>query len=83
MKKIVVLISGSGSNLQAIIDKCNSKYIQAEDGIRDVERSRGLGDVYKRQTSFTREVYRWVGFNNVFNTDDGGLCRESIFLIKE
>ena len=30
MKKIVVLISGSGSNLQAIIDKCNSKYIQAE-----------------------------------------------------
>jgi len=30
MKKIVVLISGSGSNLQAIIDKCKSKYIQAE-----------------------------------------------------
>ncbi len=28
-----------------------SKYFffQAEDGIRDVERSRGLGDVYKRQ----------------------------------
>ena len=24
---------------------------QAEDGIRDVERSRGLGDVYKRQIS--------------------------------
>ena len=23
--------------------------VQAEDGIRDVERSRGLGDVYKRQ----------------------------------
>ena len=23
---------------------------QAEDGIRDVERSRGLGDVYKRQS---------------------------------
>ena len=30
MKKIVVLVSGSGSNLQAIIDKCKSKYIQAE-----------------------------------------------------
>ena len=30
MKKIVVLISGSGSNLQAIIDNCKSKYIQAE-----------------------------------------------------
>ena len=25
-------------------------FFQAEDGIRDVERSRGLGDVYKRQT---------------------------------
>ena len=24
-------------------------HFQAEDGIRDVERSRGLGDVYKRQ----------------------------------
>ena len=26
-----------------------AKFFQAEDGIRDVERSRGLGDVYKRQ----------------------------------
>ena len=26
-------------------------FFQAEDGIRDVERSRGLGDVYKRQRS--------------------------------
>ena len=25
------------------------RFFQAEDGIRDVERSRGLGDVYKRQ----------------------------------
>ena len=25
-------------------------FFQAEDGIRDVERSRGLGDVYKRQS---------------------------------
>ena len=28
---------------------------QAEDGIRDLVRSRGLGDVYKRQT-----VNRWL-----------------------
>ena len=28
-------------------------FFQAEDGIRDVERSRGLGDVYKRQTQRT------------------------------
>ena len=27
-------------------------FFQAEDGIRDVERSRGLGDVYKRQDIF-------------------------------
>ena len=30
MKKIVVMISGSGSNLQAIIDSCNRGYIDAE-----------------------------------------------------
>ena len=29
--------------------KKKKKFFQAEDGIRDVERSRGLGDVYKRQ----------------------------------
>ena len=28
----------------------NSFFFQAEDGIRDLVRSRGLGDVYKRQT---------------------------------
>ncbi len=27
-------------------------FFQAEDGIRDVERSRGLGDVYKRRILF-------------------------------
>eukprot|EP00831_Metopus_contortus_P079721 TRINITY_DN7997_c0_g1_i4.p1 TRINITY_DN7997_c0_g1~~TRINITY_DN7997_c0_g1_i4.p1 ORF type:complete len:126 (-),score=34.55 TRINITY_DN7997_c0_g1_i4:49-426(-) len=30
-------------------------FFQAEDGIRDVERSRGLGDVYKRQ--YQRRVH--------------------------
>ena len=33
-----------------------SFFFQAEDGIRDVERSRGLGDVYKRQSLC------WVNF---------------------
>ena len=32
-------------------------FFQAEDGIRDVERSRGLGDVYKRQRGFG-DVYK-------------------------
>ena len=30
-------------------------FFQAEDGIRDLVRSRGLGDVYKRQTDMTVE----------------------------
>ena len=30
-------------------------FFQAEDGIRDLVRSRGLGDVYKRQTVVTAE----------------------------
>ena len=47
-------------NILSVNKECQLKYVaiffeqefhffQAEDGIRDVERSRGLGDVYKRQ----------------------------------
>ena len=38
--------------------RCPSFFFQAEDGIRDLVRSRGLGDVYKRQpfTSVTLRV---------------------------
>ena len=32
--------------------KTKRAFFQAEDGIRDVERSRGLGDVYKRQAGY-------------------------------
>ena len=32
-------------------------FFQAEDGIRDVERSRGLGDVYKRQGTSCSQNY--------------------------
>ena len=31
-------------------------FFQAEDGIRDLVRSRGLGDVYKRQMFFDSEL---------------------------
>ena len=37
---------------------------QAEDGIRDLVRSRGLGDVYKRQGSIARALEvgkEWLG----------------------
>ena len=40
-----------------MIGVSDSFFFQAEDGIRDLVRSRGLGDVYKRQTllkTFTR-----------------------------
>ena len=38
-----------------------SFFFQAEDGIRDQPRSRGLGDVYKRQPLITPGVKRRVG----------------------
>ena len=34
-------------------------FFQAEDGIRDLVRSRGLGDVYKRQTLQSRLNHEW------------------------
>ena len=37
-------------------------FFQAEDGIRDLVRSRGLGDVYKRQGwSLPRHCHSWPG----------------------
>ena len=33
-------------------------FFQAEDGIRDLVRSRGLGDVYKRQDLLIQRVFR-------------------------
>ena len=36
-------------------------FVQAEDGIRDLVRSRGLGDVYKRQELVHPEVAAAVG----------------------
>eukprot|EP00831_Metopus_contortus_P048550 TRINITY_DN39674_c0_g1_i2.p3 TRINITY_DN39674_c0_g1~~TRINITY_DN39674_c0_g1_i2.p3 ORF type:complete len:127 (-),score=29.73 TRINITY_DN39674_c0_g1_i2:56-436(-) len=35
---------------------CFFFFFQAEDGIRDVERSRGLGDVYKRQPYLSSRI---------------------------
>ena len=37
-------IEGEGENEEVVV-----VFFQAEDGIRDLVRSRGLGDVYKRQ----------------------------------
>ena len=39
-------------------------FFQAEDGIRDLVRSRGLGDVYKRQFLLRRLWIAWTLFFN-------------------
>ena len=38
-------------------------FFQAEDGIRDLVRSRGLGDVYKRQIQVSLFMFLEIGFN--------------------
>ena len=37
------------TSFERIVSSCCTFLCQAEDGIRDLVRSRGLGDVYKRQ----------------------------------
>ena len=44
---------------------------QAEDGIRDLVRSRGLGDVYKRQVFDRDPRRRGVGLYNAESTAHG------------
>ena len=41
---------------------CVCFFFQAEDGIRDAQESRGLGDVYKRQATDTSKCWQ-VKFN--------------------
>ena len=50
---LVACIEGSRLDV-----KCFIFFFQAEDGIRDLVRSRGLGDVYKRQHRGQRETQR-------------------------
>ena len=57
-------------------------FFQAEDGIRDAQESRGLGDVYKRQKFFcvpflVRNINEGrntiIGSWNEINMDDAGM----------
>ena len=50
---LLEMLSRTLSNLLVILF-----FFQAEDGIRDLVRSRGLGDVYKRQGQMHRLPYR-------------------------
>src|SRR5674536_376385 len=50
-------------------------FFQAEDGIRDAQESRGLGDVYKRQAICLRVVFLTMVFPPVFNAVTTKLAR--------
>ena len=47
MIKLLICLAGVGYVLR--LARPDGFFFQAEDGIRDLVRSRGLGDVYKRQ----------------------------------
>ena len=50
-------------------------FFQAEDGIRDLVRSRGLGDVYKRQGSETDvAIFSLHAVKNVTTAEGGAIC---------
>ena len=50
-------------------------FFQAEDGIRDLVRSRGLGDVYKRQALYIVDINRGIIQHSTYMT---GYLREHI-----
>ena len=50
-------------------------FFQAEDGIRDAQESRGLGDVYKRQTQVLRGQTRII---SIISTWVGGTIGETM-----
>ena len=52
-------------------------FFQAEDGIRDLVRSRGLGDVYKRQ--LMEETRAAIGFEpKSVRVEIGGCCLKCV-----
>ena len=56
-----------------MIELCVCFFFQAEDGIRDLVRSRGLGDVYKRQAivlAMSLSGCAWASNNSADKTSD-------------
>ena len=53
-----ILKKTSKQRIYKLVEAVNQFFFQAEDGIRDLVRSRGLGDVYKRQ------LYRLICFTS-------------------
>ena len=64
-----------------------SFFFQAEDGIRDLVRSRGLGDVYKRQGPLWSETierpseFEWLGFPRLVALAEVGWTPQELSLI--
>ena len=55
-------------------------FFQAEDGIRDLVRSRGLGDVYKRQfQTYVHEIGHALGLDHMGNYNGNGNWTPSSF----
>ena len=57
-------------------------FFQAEDGIRDLVRSRGLGDVYKRQAGASDDLADTVSYADVANAAVAVLTGPSYDLIE-
>ena len=61
------------------IVRCVFFFFQAEDGIRDLVRSRGLGDVYKRQ-AFGSEVLKTFGTSVDLGGEPEGVYVARVFM---
>ena len=66
-----MIILRTGDSMLSVV--CCSLFFQAEDGIRYLVRSRGLGDVYKRQREDFLKLFKypshyfWIVLSNSIN----------------
>ena len=56
MKNIIILISGNGSNLQAIIDACNSNIIEANINLVLIRKTNFT--IIRRKPEFIQEAFK-------------------------
>ena len=62
---VMIVVSKTGAGLICV-------FFQAEDGIRDAQESRGLGDVYKRQIYNEGGMYSPDGSTRTFDANGKG-----------
>ena len=58
-----------------MVYKCIIFFFQAEDGIRDAQESRGLGDVYKRQPSKYMQMWNDAGIKVIPVVPSTGIAK--------